>query len=79
MTMAAHDECRHGVDVEDDCDACDDEVHYQADLRWDYNTGHLNGAAVAFGLMGMAEAIRSRLCPVCDEHTCNHWSRTVYG
>lgn len=38
----------------------DPERTYQADLRWDYQVGHLVGATVAFGLMGMALAIRDR-------------------
>lgn len=38
---------------------------YQADLRWDYAVGHMNGAAVAFGLMGMAFAIAYRSRPKC--------------
>lgn len=30
-----------------------------------FNAGYQHGAAVAFGLMGMAEAIRENYCNVC--------------
>jgi hypothetical protein len=38
---------------------------------------YMKGAAVAFGLMGMAEAIRSRLCSECANPNSNHmmWCR----
>ncbi len=35
-------------------------------------TSYFEGAAVAFGLMGMAEAIRAR-------HVCSHWLTGPYG
>lgn len=45
-------------------------------LSYDFEEGYNRGAAVAFGLMGMAEAIRSTyLCGVCR---CNRivWTKT---
>ncbi len=33
-----------------------------------YETGYEDGAAVAFGVMGMAEAIKSKCCRWCGEH-----------
>jgi hypothetical protein len=45
------------------CEGCD----------WSWSAGHLAGAAVAFGLMGMAEAIRLRVTE-CDPHALPCWT-----
>ena len=54
------------------------EDHYSTE----YSDGIIEGAAMAFGLMGMAYAIREYYCMVChacgyvahNEHPCQCWN-----
>lgn len=61
--------CEHGADIDDEiCGEC----YYEEGMR----VGHVLGGVVAFGLMGMAEAIRWRARgPFRDEWcNCGDWT-----
>ena len=65
--------CKHGFHCifSGDCDECNTELESLKDVYDNlieaYDGGHESGAAVAFGIMGMAEAIRTRLIHKADK------------
>ncbi len=76
--------CKHGFHYifPGDCDRCVAEMDALRDeyddLAEAYDGGYAAGAAVAFGLMGMAEAIRARQCSCVQTYGLHGQARGMW-